>query len=134
LGQATDDIFELLDKTVQITVEVYNTVRETLRPTPIKSHYSFNLRDISKVFQGMCQVSLKQCQEVDQYARLWFHECMRVFHDRLINDEDRKKFIDILKTKFSTFNLKDEEILNVERILLSDFQKGIESEDNREYY
>ena len=25
--------------------------------------------------------------------RLWVHECMRVFADRLINDEDKKLFI-----------------------------------------
>ncbi len=59
---------------------------------------------------------------------------MRVFHDRLINEEDRTIFKDILKTKFPTFSLKEEEILNVERIMYGDFLKGIESEDNREYY
>ena len=34
---------------VDATVSVYNTILADLRPTPAKSHYQFNLRDISKV-------------------------------------------------------------------------------------
>lgn len=26
------------------------------------------------------------------FAKLWMHECLRVFHDRLINEEDKKWF------------------------------------------
>ena len=38
---------------VKATVSVYNTILEDLRPTPAKPHYTFNMRDISKVFQGL---------------------------------------------------------------------------------
>lgn len=41
---------------VKATVEIYNTIRAELLPTPAKSHYTYNMRDLSKVFQGM-QVS-----------------------------------------------------------------------------
>ena len=40
----------------------------------------------------------------EAFAKLWIHECSRVFHDRLINDDDREIFrdiiIDLIKTKF----------------------------------
>jgi dynein heavy chain len=44
---------------VAATVDVYNKISENLLPTPAKSHYTFNLRDISKVFQGILQVRVE---------------------------------------------------------------------------
>ena len=38
---------------VAASVSLYHTLSETLLPTPAKSHYTFNLRDLSKVFQGI---------------------------------------------------------------------------------
>ena len=38
---------------VQTCIDVYNTIQTQLLPTPSKSHYTFNLRDLSKVFQGI---------------------------------------------------------------------------------
>ena len=40
-------------KLVRATIAVYSTITTQLLPTPAKSHYTFNLRDLSKVFQGM---------------------------------------------------------------------------------
>ena len=38
------------------SIDVYNTIVVSLLPTPAKSHYTFNLRDLSKVFQGILMV------------------------------------------------------------------------------
>jgi dynein heavy chain, axonemal len=38
---------------VQAAISIYNTIATSLLPTPVKSHYTFNLRDLSKVFQGV---------------------------------------------------------------------------------
>ena len=37
-------------KLVESVLVVYDTIRNELLPTPSKSHYTFNLRDIAKVF------------------------------------------------------------------------------------
>jgi len=34
-------------------IGVYNAITTQLLPTPSKSHYTFNLRDLSKVIQGL---------------------------------------------------------------------------------
>ena len=62
-------------------------------PTPKKTHYIYNMRDISKVFQGLFLADKNYYESKDQLIKLWAHECMRVFHDRLISHEDRAKFI-----------------------------------------
>lgn len=41
------------------TIELYNRISLELLPTPSKFHYTFNLRDISKVFQGLLMVTTK---------------------------------------------------------------------------
>lgn len=47
----TQNISKLGKSMVAATLEVYDQVQKQLLPTPTKSHYTFNLRDVSKVFQ-----------------------------------------------------------------------------------
>lgn len=48
-----DAVKDLNEPLVNATISVYMTITSQLLPTPAKSHYTFNLRDLSKVFQGM---------------------------------------------------------------------------------
>jgi len=95
-AKAPDEVRAKGSAIVRATVSIYNTVRAELLPTPAKSHYLYNMRDLSKVFQGMqmCGVPLTDARGL---SRLWVHECLRVFHDRLISDEDRLWFCQLVK-------------------------------------
>jgi len=84
---------------VVATVDVYETIAKNLLPTPMKSHYTFNLRDLSKVFQGVSQGSADLVKDKEQFIRLWSHECLRVFHDRLVTEADREYFTGMLAEK-----------------------------------
>ncbi|XP_072807658.1 dynein axonemal heavy chain 6 isoform X2 [Vicugna pacos] len=81
---------------VEASVEIYNRMSIDLLPTPAKSHYIFNLRDLSKCVQGILQCDPGTIREELQIFRLFCHECQRVFHDRLINNEDKHYFHVIL--------------------------------------
>ena len=50
----------LLRPMVEGSIEVYMRISQELLPTPAKAHYTFNLRDLSKVFQGMLMVKARQ--------------------------------------------------------------------------
>lgn len=89
LKRFSESVKDMVVGLVDTVLLVYNRVKKELLPTPKKSHYTFNLRDINKVFQGLCSASMKFCAEPLTIVKLWFHENMRVFHDRLINNEDR---------------------------------------------
>jgi len=82
---------------VKATLDVFATVAVELLPTPAKSHYTFNLRDLAKVIQGILSAPPSKIENADDLLRLWGHECMRIFQDRLIDDTDRGWFSDMLK-------------------------------------
>jgi dynein heavy chain len=90
----SDKVKNLEDAAIQSTIDIYSKIQEDLRPTPTKFHYLFNLRDVSKVIQGLCMTKPLSIQTEDVFMRLWMNETFRVFHDRLINDEDRGWFKD----------------------------------------
>lgn len=56
LAEFTDDVRPLGDPIVAASVEVYRAVCKELLPTPSKSHYLFNTRDLARIVQGVMQV------------------------------------------------------------------------------
>ena len=75
-------------------LKVFEFVKNELLPTPSKSHYTFNLRDIWKVVQGVCAAHAKNMVNPRNFIHLWYHENMRIYHDRLVSTEDKNLFID----------------------------------------
>ena len=59
LASFTPEISALCSGLVQSTIDTFNNVVSSLLPTPAKSHYTFNLRDLAKVFQGTLMGSPK---------------------------------------------------------------------------
>jgi dynein heavy chain len=92
LHEAVPGLEYLAIPLVKSSVDIYVNIQKELLPTPLRSHYTFNLRDLSKVFQGVLMVKPKFLTSKDSLIRLWCHEGQRVFRDRLINEEDRTWF------------------------------------------
>lgn len=87
-----ESIKKISEQIVAGTIEIYETILREKKPIPSKFHYTFNLRDVSKVFQGLLMCKPGKISEPEQLVRLWIHESTRVFYDRLINNEDREWF------------------------------------------
>lgn len=50
----SDDVRELMgEKLTDVTLEIYNFICDKLPPTPSRFHYVFNLRDLSRVYEGL---------------------------------------------------------------------------------
>lgn len=77
---------------VDSTIHIYNEIREQLLPTPSKPHYTFNLRDVARVIQGVMRADPKSTTEPKQIILLWLHEAHRVFADRLVSAQDTQWF------------------------------------------
>ncbi|XP_029097540.1 dynein heavy chain 12, axonemal isoform X8 [Monodon monoceros] len=83
------EYFLVGNQIVNGTMEIYKQSMENLLPTPTKSHYTFNLRDFSRVIRGCLLIERDAVQSKHTMIRLFVHEVLRVFYDRLINDNDR---------------------------------------------
>jgi dynein heavy chain, axonemal len=92
VNSTNNKFFGVVNSIVESSVEIYARIQKELLPTPTRSHYTFNLRDLSKVFQGILMVKARHLPTQDSLVRLWCHESARVFRDRLINDDDRSWF------------------------------------------
>ncbi|KAM3930843.1 dynein axonemal heavy chain 14 [Leptodactylus fuscus] len=87
-------------------IAIYYRTCHSMLPTPAKCHYTFNLRDLFKVLQGLFQASESIIITKDMAAQLLVHETSRVFHDRLVDAADREIFYQCLS----------EEVLNYFKI------------------
>jgi dynein heavy chain len=87
----------------------------------------FNLRDISRIYQGIVSADKKQVTKPVELLRLWIHENMRVFGDRLIEVKERKWMEDqLFERAKNKFALTHEEVFNSDRLIFGDFYEGID--------
>ncbi|XP_072521546.1 dynein axonemal heavy chain 1 [Salminus brasiliensis] len=134
LGSWMEKVSHLLplnEPLVDATIKVYSTISSGLLPTPAKSHYTFNLRDLSKVFQGLLMAEAGKIEDKVQLLQLWYHESCRVFQDRLVSAEDRDWFDQLLQQCIQEFGCSFQEVVLHQPLLFGDFM--IPSADNKVY-
>ncbi|ORZ39411.1 dynein heavy chain and region D6 of dynein motor-domain-containing protein [Catenaria anguillulae PL171] len=114
----SSEVRNVSEAIVNSSIELYNRMCAELLPTPAKSHYTFNLRDLSKVIQGITQVKPANVSTRLQIVNVFAHEAARIFHDRLIDGQDRAYFGTLLEELVSK-NFSEQ--LTKDPILLATF-------------
>ncbi|KAH0574918.1 Dynein heavy chain [Spironucleus salmonicida] len=122
---------------VAALVDLYNEVRTNIRATPLKSHYSFNLRDVARVIGGIFAVKPKEIATIGNVLSLLIHESQRVFRDRLTDGDDEEIFDNLLyKTFISYFKpAYDEihkEVVEGEEVHKDEQEEEIEDDEDRQ--
>ncbi len=84
----SNNIINLVEKSISATRILWQIVKEKFLPTPAKSHYIFNLRDLSRIWEGILQIDFN----LNEYLQLWKHECTRVLADRLVLNIEKEWF------------------------------------------
>jgi len=113
-------------------MEVFNgiTMSPQFAPTARKFHYQFNLRDFSKIVQNLMLTTpaLYKGKPLDM-IRLWLHELMRVFDDRLIDQADRTLFMMYVKNGIKKFSDAKEDDVLAEPIIYTSFVTACKGHD-----
>jgi dynein heavy chain len=102
---------ECVSKLTTATIQLWRTMKTKMLPTPAKFHYVFNMRDLSRVFQGILltpkesiteggirqkEGKLKDFTPAKMLVGLWKHECDRVFSDKLASEKDKTNYEDFI--------------------------------------
>ncbi|CAG08487.1 unnamed protein product, partial [Tetraodon nigroviridis] len=128
-----DSIQNVCDEVTLCTLELYKRIIADLRPTPSKFHYIFNLRDLSRVCNGLTQTSPDRFSTVSQFVRVWRNECLRVFYDRLIDETD-KALVQGLITKLVDEHFEsDMEAVLTDPVLFGDYSNALSETEPRVY-
>jgi len=108
------------------TMALYKEIVSLLPPTPSKFHYIFNLRDLSRIYEGLCLTTADQFTTTAQLVRVWRNESLRVFHDRLTTDEDKVLVQGLVEKQIkASYNAVHSDAM-AEPLLFGDFRNAMD--------
>jgi len=114
-----EDLLANVNKLTSSTIALWDKVKKSLMPTPSKFHYLFNMRELSRVFQGMLQTPpdvINTASAIGSFkppvflVGLWKHECERVFSDKLTENKDKEwlsKTLNVITADLFTQDVQD---------------------------
>ncbi|XP_075981627.1 dynein heavy chain at 89D [Anticarsia gemmatalis] len=125
-----DEIQGIVDKIVQMTLDLYKIIIVELPPTPAKFHYIFNLRDLSRIAAGMCLTHPNYFSEKRSVVRCWRNEFTRVICDRLINMQDNELMRHHIQEQVAKFFPEDEPVVLEEIVVAEEDVEIARDEDD----
>ncbi|KAL3312734.1 Dynein heavy chain 17, axonemal [Cichlidogyrus casuarinus] len=95
-----EDVRQYIERFVDIAVRIHGDFGRKFRPTVSKIHYTFNLDDLSNLIEGISFVdSPKEYNTLDSLSKLFKHELIRTYTDKLCTLDDRDHGVALINQK-----------------------------------
>ncbi|KAK3576985.1 hypothetical protein CHS0354_005992 [Potamilus streckersoni] len=88
----SQEISDLANMLVPATRKLWQRTKVKMLPTPAKFHYVFNLRDLSRIWQGILTANSDTICKISILMGIWKHECTRAIADRFTELPDKDWF------------------------------------------
>lgn len=104
-GGFSEDIKNLMGNVVSASLELFRRLRDRFKPVPRKFSYEFSVKEMILAFRGLsfAKSNVFVMNSREGFVKLWLHENLRVFGDRLVNDGDSQWLWDNLKALSGQF-------------------------------
>ncbi|KAL7443397.1 hypothetical protein ACHAXH_005661 [Discostella pseudostelligera] len=86
---------ELTSRIVDTAIRVHDAVSAKFLPSAMRFMYNWNMRELTNIFQGTCLAKGEYYLKPPMLARLFTHECHRVYADRLVTEAEVEVFTDV---------------------------------------
>ncbi|XP_044760955.1 dynein axonemal heavy chain 8-like isoform X2 [Coccinella septempunctata] len=120
-----EPVVNFVSKLIPLTRHLWEKTKIKMLPTPAKFHYVFNLRDLSRIWQGILTVAGDECKNEVDLLKLWRHECHRVISDRFTEQADKDWFIKCLKDTVVKDLGDDSQFYTDEEVFWVDFLREV---------
>ncbi|KAM6459278.1 dynein axonemal heavy chain 14 [Liasis olivaceus] len=97
------EVQKCTDNLTCCSIALYYRMLHKMLPTPAKRHYTFNLRDLFKVLEGLLQAHKSVVVSKETTALFFIHESTRVFHDRLVDHAEKETFYQFLSDELNNY-------------------------------
>lgn len=118
---------KICESLIYAALSLHQRMGQVFLPTAIKFHYTFNMRDLANIFQGILFGNGETCPDANHLIRLWVHEADRVYCDKLVDASDieayDKVIADVAKKNFEGV---DDAVIFVKPMIFCHFAEGLQ--------
>eukprot|EP00102_Acyrthosiphon_pisum_P015188 XP_008185630.2 PREDICTED: dynein heavy chain 10, axonemal [Acyrthosiphon pisum] len=120
-----EDVQNIVPTILEMTLRLYKIILVEFPPTPNKFHYIFNLRDLSRIINGMLFTNPIIFDNVLSFVRVWRNEFTRVICDRFNSEQDEQLMTMRIEETLGIFfpNEKNEILINP--LIFGDFKNAL---------